>query len=59
MIQKIILNNLSDVRGLSEKEAAEKLCCFVIIGITLYQERKTECALAGLRDPLTRRSINV
>ena len=112
MTQKYDLNNLSNIRGLSEKEAVERLAregfneipsakkrsifsnvfsvirepmlllllaggaiymalgdvqealmllgfVFVIIGITLYQERKTECALAGLRDLLTRRSINV
>jgi Ca2+-transporting ATPase len=32
---------------------------FAILGITLYQERKTEGTLEALRDLLARRSINV
>jgi Ca2+-transporting ATPase len=112
MIKKVDLNNLSDVKGLSEKEALEKLSregiyeissakkrsvfsivfsvirepilllllasgafymvlgdvrealillgfVFVILGVTLYQEHKTELTPEALRDLLTRRSINV
>ena len=110
MTQKYDLNNLSDIRGLSEKEAAERLAregfneipsakkrsifsiafsvirepmlllllasgsiymvlgdvqealmllgfVFVIIGITLYQERKTERALEALRDLSSPRAL--
>jgi Ca2+-transporting ATPase len=110
MYHKYDLNNLGDVKGLSEKEAAERLTregyneipsakkrgifsiafsivrepmlllllvsggiymvlgdiqealmllgfVFVIIGITLYQERKTERALEALRDLSSPRAL--